>query len=153
MIYFVRHAKAGSRSDWTGDDRQRPLSGKGRKQSALLADRLAPVATGDLVSSPYLRCVQTIEPLAARLGRKVRTDERLAEEMGFEGALALLAEVPDGSVLCSHGDVIPDTMGALLRRGCRFDNSPDWRKGTVWVLSREGGEVVSALVWPVPDDY
>mgnify|MGYP000349545033 CR=1 FL=1 len=64
MLFLVRHAKAGSRSQWVGDDRLRPLSNKGRTQSEVLADRLAPVATGMLVSSPYLRCIETLQPLA-----------------------------------------------------------------------------------------
>ena len=77
---------------------------------------------------------------------------RLSEAMGFEGALALLAELPDGSVLCSHGDVIPDTMAALQRRGCTIVGEPNWRKGSVWVLQRDGeGEVVEATAWPPPE--
>ena len=153
MLYLVRHAKAGSRSRWTGDDRLRPLSDKGDVQAALLADRLAPLATGTLVSSPYLRCVQTLEPLAAVVGREVGADERLAENTGYDGALALLAELPDGSVLCSHGDVIPDTMGALQRRGCRFVTAPDWRKASVWVLTRSAdGQIIEASAWPPPDE-
>lgn len=153
MLYLVRHAKAGSRVDWRGDDRLRPLSGKGRTQAKLLADRLATLATGTLVSSPYLRCVETLQPLAERLDGAVATDERLAEDTGFEGALEVLREVPDGAVLCSHGDVIPETMSALQRRGCRIVGEPDWRKASVWVLDRAAdGSVTSAVVWPPPDE-
>ena len=153
MLYLVRHAKAGSRSEWTGDDRLRPLSSKGRVQSEALAERLAPLATGDLVSSPYLRCIETLQPLAAQLETAVRTDERLAEETGFAGALSLLAELPDGSVLCSHGDVIPETMGALQRRGTAIVTEPDWRKASVWVLDRDAdGDITSASVWAPPGE-
>ena len=153
MLYFVRHAKAGSRSDWVGDDRLRPLSGKGVAQSVLIAQRLAPLATGELVSSPYLRCVETLQPLAELVDGAVRGDERLAENTGFEGALALLAELPDGSVLCSHGDVIPDTIGALQRRGCRVLTDPEWRKGSTWVLTRDpDGTISEASAWAPPDD-
>ena len=153
MLYFVRHAKAGSRSDWVGDDRLRPLSSKGRVQSEALADRLADVANGALVSSPYLRCIETLQPLAERLGGAVRADDRLAEDTGFSGALELLAELPDGSVLCSHGDVIPETIGALQRRGTTIVGEPDWRKASVWVLTRDAaGEFTSATAWPPPAD-
>ncbi|HAP76899.1 MAG TPA: hypothetical protein DCR14_12535 [Acidimicrobiaceae bacterium] len=154
-LYLVRHAKAGDRSRWVGDDRDRPLTGKGEAQAAALAARLAPLCTGDVVSSPYLRCVQTVEPLAAATGRTVRADERLAEDTGFAGALALIGELPDGSVLCSHGDVIPETIAALQRRGCAIEGTPDWRKASVWVLSREAGDdattVTSATAWPPPE--
>ena len=151
MIYLVRHAKAGSRSEWVGDDQLRPLSNKGVRQSALLADRLAPLATGLLVSSPYRRCMQTLEPLSIRIGTPLTPDQRLAEDSGFEGALELLATVPDGTVLCSHGDVIPDTMGALERRGRAFVGAPVWSKAGVWVLTRVDGAVVEATAWQPPD--
>ncbi|MEN9645885.1 MAG: hypothetical protein RL238_2554 [Actinomycetota bacterium] len=151
MLYLVRHAKAGSRSQWVGDDRPRPLTDAGRLQADRLADLLAPLATGDLVSSPYLRCVQTIEPLGERVGRTVRADDRLAEDTGFEGALELLAELPDGSVLCSHGDVIPATIGALQRRGCEIHTEPDWRKASTWVLTRdEHGAITDAACLAPP---
>lgn len=153
MLYLVRHAKAGSRADWVGADRLRPLTEGGVRQAEALADRLAPLVADDaaLVSSPYVRCVQTIEPLATRLGRSVKLDERLAEEAGFAGALELLADLPDGSVLCSHGDVIPETVEALLRRGCVLSGLPESGKGAVWVLTRRGTEVVHAEAWPPPD--
>ena len=83
----------------------------------------------------------------------INTDERLAEDSGFDGAIQLLASVPDGSVLCSHGDVIPATIEALQRRGCEITTPPDWRKASVWVLDRnEHGQVVSAACWPPPDE-
>jgi 8-oxo-dGTP diphosphatase len=152
MLYVVRHAKAGSRSEWTGDDRLRPVSSKGRVQSEAVADRLADVATGDLVSSPYLRCIETLQPLAERIGGAVRADERLAEDTGFTGALELLGELPDGSVVCSHGDVIPETISALQRRGTNIVGEPDWRKASVWVLTRDdAGTITAATAWPPPD--
>ena len=152
MLYLIRHAKAGSRSTWEGDDRARPLSGAGRLQADALATRLSALATGRLVSSPYLRCVQTLEPLAAMLGTTVELDERLAEETGFAGALMLLSTLPEGSVLCSHGDVIPDTISALERRGCAFAGAPEWRKASVWVVGREAsGAITRAAAWPPPN--
>lgn len=150
-LYLVRHAKAASRERWLGDDTERPLSGAGRKQSCALAERLAEFHPTLLVSSPYLRCRQTLEPLAERCGLVVHDDRRLAEGQPFEGALALLSELPDHAVVCSHGDVIPDVMAALERRGTSITTPPDWRKATVWVLDREGDRITSATVWPPPE--
>lgn len=151
-LYLVRHAKAGDRRLWDGDDRERPLSRKGRKQSEQLADRLAELAVGTLHSSPYLRCVQTLEPLADRLGREILIEQRLAEEEPFEPMLDLLREVGDGAVLCSHGDMIPATIQALERRGTEIRTEPDWRKASVWVLERDPeGMITHATVWPPPD--
>jgi 8-oxo-dGTP diphosphatase len=153
VIYLVRHAKAGSRRDWTDDDVVRPLSKKGIAQAEALARRMRKRELSVFVSSPYLRCVQTLIPLASQRNTAVTTDVRLEEEQGFEGALELLAEVPDGAVLCSHGDVIPATMAALERRGCQFLTEPDWRKATVWLLDRAAdGSITTATVWAPPGE-
>ncbi len=150
-LHLVRHAKAGSRSAWTGDDLVRPLSPNGWAQAATLAERLAPLAPPLLVSSRYVRCVQTLEPLAERLGLRITDDDRLIEGAGFLGALDLLDEVPDGTVLCSHGDVIPETIDALVRRGMEIDTPPDWRKASVWELDRgPDGRFATARCIPPP---
>lgn len=152
MLYFVRHAKAGDRAAWKGDDSLRPLSKEGRRQADSLARRLARLTTGNLVSSPYERCLQTVQPLSAVLRQPVLEDERLGEMKGFEGALALIGELTDGSVMCSHGDVIPETIDALHRRGCAIIGEPNWRKASVWVLTRDDtGHVVEATAWEPPE--
>jgi 8-oxo-dGTP diphosphatase len=152
VLYLVRHAKAGDRHAWYGDDSARPLTASGERQAAALADRLAWLATGTLVSSPYLRCVQTLAPLAEQLGTSVATDDRLAEDRGFVGAVQLLGELPHGSVLCSHGDVIPETLQALQRRGCHIVGEPDWRKASTWVIQRDDHDAfVEAEAWPPPE--
>jgi 8-oxo-dGTP diphosphatase len=156
VLYVVRHAKAGSRHDFEGDDQLRPLSSPGRRQAGALADRLGPplLAAGGktLISSPFLRCVQTLRPLAKVLGAKVQTDDSLSEGRSVVGVLELLALLPEDSVICSHGDMIPETIAALERRGCEFTSPPDWRKASVWVLERDAdGEFVRAESWPPPE--
>ncbi|MBI4882765.1 MAG: histidine phosphatase family protein [Actinobacteria bacterium] len=153
MLHLVRHAKAGSRSVRAADELSRPLTQAGRTQALAVAERLSTdsLISRSLISSPSLRCVQTLEPLAAQIGGAVVVDERLAEGARFEGALLLLASVPDGSVLCSHGDVIPATIDALVRRGCEIIGEPDWRKASVWLLRRgDDGDIVEATAWPPP---
>ncbi|MDQ3468271.1 MAG: histidine phosphatase family protein [Actinomycetota bacterium] len=150
-LFVVRHAKAGQRSGWDGDDLLRPLSASGRKQADALAERLAPERPSALYASPYVRCVQTLEPLGSLLGIDIMPDERLTEGASLEGALELLGEVADRAVLCSHGDVIPELLGALARRGMRVTGPPDWRKATVWVLDRAGdGDVIAGGAEPPP---
>src|SRR5688572_16126305 len=109
-LYVVRHAHAGSRSSWAGADHDRPLSKRGQRQAAGIAERLAGAGITRLVSSPAVRCVQTLEPLAARLGLPVDADERLLEGASGGDALSLAGELCAGggeaAVLCSHGDVI-----------------------------------------------
>ncbi len=153
MLYLVRHAKAGSRSRWDEDDRLRPLTPAGHRQAVAIAERLAEHTTGGrLLSSPFQRCVETLQPLAKATGIAIETDERLSEGAIVGPVLELLATLPEGSVLCSHGDVIPDTMQALQRRGTEFRGEPDWRKGSVWVLRREDGVITRAKAWAPPDE-
>lgn len=150
MIYLVRHAKAGERRIWKGDDEARPLSKHGWKQSEAIAKRLAAKGASSLHSSPYIRCVQTLEPLADRLSLEIQPDERLYEGATFEPVLELLSEVRAGAVLCSHGDIIPETIQALARRGMEVQTPPDWRKASIWVLKRKGERITKGKVWPPP---
>jgi broad specificity phosphatase PhoE len=142
-LYVVRHAHAGSRSAWDGPDDERPLSRRGRKQAAGIADHLAGAGVSRLVSSPTLRCVQTLEPLADRLGLPVEADDRLLEGADGDQALGLaseLAKATDGSaaVVCSHGDVIPDMLRILNAGTTRFRDPLVWPKGSIWVLTGAG---------------
>jgi 8-oxo-dGTP diphosphatase len=149
-IFLVRHAKAGSRSHWDGTDIERPLEADGFWQAEQIAEALLERAGGLITSSPYVRCIQTVEPLAARRGVKVIELTSLRENSSVAGVLDLLAVVPDGSVMCSHGDVIPDTINALVWRGMTIHGSPDTRKGSVWELERSGTEIISARATPPP---
>jgi len=150
-LFVVRHAKAGQRAGWDGDDLSRPLSSSGRKQAGALAERLAPERPSGLYVSPFVRCVQTLEPLGSLLGIDVLPDERLAEGASVEAALELLGEVGDRSVLCTHGDVIPELVSALARRGMRIKGPPDWRKASVWVLDRDDDhDVTTGRAEPPP---
>jgi 8-oxo-dGTP diphosphatase len=145
QIYVVRHAHAGSRSAWEGDDAQRPLSKKGHGQAAAIADHLADRLSGEkvirLLSSPAVRCQQTLGPLARRLGLEVSLDGRLAEGSSGAGAWGLLHDLGRegaAAVLSSHGDVIPELLGRLRVDGTAFHDPLSWPKGSVWALSGNG---------------
>ena len=154
-LYLVRHAKAGSRRDWPGDDRDRPLTESGKAQADALGERLQQIHPARLVSSPFVRCVQTLEPLAARAGLTVETDDTLGEGAEPAEVVKLLMTVPDRTVMCSHGDVVPDVIGALERRGMVIDGEPNWGKGAVWVIERDepgrDDAFRRAVAWPPPD--
>ena len=154
-IFLVRHAHAGNREQFDGDDRYRPLTKRGRAEAVAIAEmiaaRLGEATEGVLMSSPFVRCYQTIEPLALSLDREIVTDARLSEGYDRDGALAIISSVAHGSVLCTHGDIIPDVMGALQRRGAEIVGAPDWRKGATWVLTRVGDQVTLASAIPPPD--
>jgi len=114
-VLLLRHARAGERAAWTGDDRLRPLDERGLRQALALRE-LAQRAIGRIVSSPYRRCVETVEPLAEALGIPIELDDRLAEGASTQLALVLLGEL-DGGLACTHGDVIEAVLGYGLRKG------------------------------------
>jgi 8-oxo-dGTP diphosphatase len=143
-LYVIRHASAGDRG-FGLDDRLRALDEIGRARAEQLATQLGGT-TGRILSSPFARCMQTVEPLARRTGRIVEAMSALGEAQPYEPVLDLLAELPDESVLCSHGDLIPDVIDALIRRGTDLHGPPSWKKGSVWVLDRADGEIVTASI-------
>ena len=150
-LYVVRHADAGDRGQSAGPDDERPLSDRGWRQAKGLVANLGAVGITRLVSSPFRRCRETLEPLAEHLGLAVETDDRLAEGMGFSGALDLAAELQDApAVICSHGDVIPDLLDALQRRGMRLKHEPRWQKASTWVLTRSGDGFSKGRYLPPP---
>jgi 8-oxo-dGTP diphosphatase len=99
--------------------------------------RLSERGIGRIVSSPYRRCIETVEPLAGALGLTVELDDRLAEGAPSPLALALLAEL-DGGLACTHGDVIHAVLGYGLRKGA----------AAVTDVSGGGAAVLEALPAP-----
>ena len=93
-LYVVRHGKAGQRDAWDGPDHLRPLSRAGRAQAEGLATWLVHEAVSRILSSPATRCVQTVQPLAGKLGLEVEVVEGLNEAMPFEPALELMRRAP-----------------------------------------------------------
>jgi phosphohistidine phosphatase SixA len=154
MIFLVRHAKAGHRDPASSDaeDALRPLTNGGWAQAKALVDLLLDASAGPpLLSSPYVRCMQTLTPLAERLGVDIGADDRLIDGAPFEPVLGVLSSVPEGAVLCSHGEPLTDVIKALIRRGCRLTTEPNWKKGAVWAIERASdGELISAAAWPPP---
>ena len=149
-LYLIRHAKAGKKSQFEGPDVQRPLDEAGWLQAKALATSIASFNPTCLLSSPYLRCMQTLQDLGERTGQPVQQEARLAENSDIGEFVGLLEAVADGAVLCSHGDMIPAAIRLLERRGMNMTTEPDTRKASVWVLDRDGEAFTSAAAWPPP---
>ena len=139
LLYVVRHADAGTRGGGA-DDHLRPLSSKGRMRARVLADLLELPTGGEIVSSPYVRCVQSVEPLATRHQRPVVLSNALAEGASREALLRLLRRLPDGSVACTHGDMLRELTQVIQTADERVEQI-SFDKGGVWVLSRHGDEI------------
>jgi 8-oxo-(d)GTP phosphatase len=147
-VYLVRHAKAGDREAWSEDDRLRPLSTSGRRQAKGLVRTLADRSIGHIASSPALRCLDTVRPLAKQRGLRTDVREELFEGSPLEGLLAIADNASAGTVVCAHGDLIPEAIEHYEARGARLGADRAWKKASVWVLEREAGLVVRATYVP-----
>src|SRR5436305_5644669 len=136
-VLVVRHAKAGDRDRWSGPDEDRPLTEAGMAQADALVAVLAEFRVERILSSPYVRCTQTVAPLAAALDVPVEPTDDLAEGAGA-AARRLVASLtgPANTVLCTHGDVLYDILA-----GVDLPWDAPMKKGSTWVLEVEEGAI------------
>src|SRR5690625_5919276 len=76
-IYFVRHCSA------DGQHKDSPLTIEGTRQAQLLSIFLTEndIPIDRIISSPYLRAVESIKPYAEKHGIDIEVDERLHERV------------------------------------------------------------------------
>jgi 8-oxo-dGTP diphosphatase len=118
-LVLVRHAHAVGRGSWSGDDQLRPLSPAGAERAAALAPVFAAYGVRRLVSSPSVRCTDTLRPYAAATGCAMRTKDGLSEE-GFAADptraarhLERMVERGTPTAVCSHGPLGPGLLARL----------------------------------------
>ena len=149
VVYVVRHGKAGSREGWEGPDEERPLTRRGRRQARRLVERFQGLDIERILSSPFARCVQTVEPLAEARGLEVERAAELAERTELDETFALLGSLDHRpTVICGHGTEIQELVERLEASGARVEGGRGIAKGSVWVLEREDGAFVSAPLPP-----
>ena len=154
MVLLVRHGRAGSRKRWEGPDIERPLSKKGRRQAEGLVDMLTRYPIQRILSSPYVRCMQTVEPLAEKLKLEIEPRPELAEGAPIDAVLELLGEAGGSAVVwCTHGDIVPAVLDFVREQdGVELPDDPQYPKGSVWELDQdETGRVTKATYLPAPE--
>ncbi len=147
-LVLLRHAKAGSRSSFDGNDIDRPITASGRRQAELLCE-VEELKDGTyLVSSPYTRCIQTLEPLSNLLSVDIELDRRLvegSESIKMEQWLSDMSERSDTVIACSHGDVIPHLVELIAARSGIEWFSLLCAKGSFWCAELDGAVATSLL--------
>jgi len=153
-IYLVRHAKAGERRAWSDADELRPLSGRGHIQARGLLEVLADTRFERVLSSPYVRCMETVVPIASVRRIAIEPADALAEGASLEEALALVRKhAGTGAVMCTHGDVMPMLLDHMAAHGVDIGPAPQWPKGCTWVLETDATHDVRAARYiPPPPD-
>ena len=129
----------------------RPAPGRGL-HDVVIGDAGTPQGRiTDVLSSPYVRCVQTVEPLADRIGLTVEIADALAEGARLDDALPIVEKYADtNAVLCMHGDVLPELLEHFARRGLRLPHDRV-EKGSTWALDFDDG-TVTAIRYFAPAD-
>ena len=123
-LLLVRHARAGERSEWQGDDRERPLDRTGIAQAQELVALLESLPVTAVYSSPYRRCVETVEPLASSRTLPIELRDELGEEQQATAGIELVRSLAGRDVVvCGHGGL----ETALV-------DPPKWRKGSTFVV-------------------
>lgn len=149
MIYLVRHAHAGPKKTWSGPDTMRPLSDSGRREAAGLLIQLHHEPITRILSSPALRCRQTVWPLARQRRLAVELDRRLDVHATAAQAAAVLLDPSAGdAVLCTHGELIGQLLGRLREAGAPIASEAAWPKGSTWMLDPSADHITRATYLP-----
>ena len=154
-LLVVRHGHAGDRERWEGPDERRPLSKKGRRQAAGLVETLDGFVVSRIVSSRYIRCLETVVPLAGERRLGIEVHPALAEGSSVAELGALVAELAGATtVLCTHGDVIWNILVELAHHPAGGSASEEddlvMAKGSTWVVEGDGSRLTAARYLPPP---
>jgi 8-oxo-(d)GTP phosphatase len=154
-LILVRHGHAGRKDQWPRADKLRPLDPRGHRQAVRLVDVLMPLKPTRIISSGHLRCLQTMQPLAALTGLEMERSGALAPDSVLE-ALALVRDLSgpptrSGTVLCTHGEVLGIVLKELAAHdGVALGRRPPGLKGCVWILEMRRRKLTSAEYVPPP---
>lgn len=149
-VLYVRHGRAHQRGNWAGDDNLRPLDKKGRRQAEMLVPMLAGWRPERLYSAFPDRCQTTLAPLADELGLDITVDEVFGDAAwakdpeSVKAAFTDVVEQGGVSVICSQGDTIPPMIEWLSAHGKLPLTDIPSKKGSVWVLSFNEGQLTGA---------
>lgn len=115
-VVIVRHAQARVRTAWKRNDLDRPLTKPGEAQAAKLSPLLTAFGASHVVSSPAVRCTQTVEPYATSVNLLLELDDRLSEDTKakrVDRAIATILERKRPTVVCTHRPTLPWVFAAL----------------------------------------
>ncbi|MDZ7933274.1 MAG: histidine phosphatase family protein [Rhodococcus sp. (in: high G+C Gram-positive bacteria)] len=159
-VILLRHGRSTSNTAGTlaGRSAGVELDDRGREQAQAVADRLGELPVAEIVRSPLLRCEQTVEPLAAKLGLTPMVEDRLVEvdygQWTGRTIKELLAE-PLWKVVQQHPSaaVFPEGEGlaTVQQRAVQAVREHDARlaaqhgRDVLWVACSHGDVIKSVL--------
>jgi 8-oxo-dGTP diphosphatase len=143
MVYLIRHAHAGNKQHWPGPDNDRPLSVSGHQEAHGLLARLRDHPVSRILTSPAVRCQQTVEPLSQRRAVPIELVDALAVDAPAGRLLELVTDPGlQEAVLCGHGEQIGQLVRQLADSALLGAAPLRWAKGSTWILDSNDGWVV-----------
>jgi 8-oxo-(d)GTP phosphatase len=147
-LTFLRHASAGTKAAWPGDDLDRPLDAEGAAESDLLARLLACFGPGRVVTSAAERCVATVRPYAALTGAKLELEPAFtvtgarSEPAVAAARVDAIVGAGEPAVICAHRENLPPLLAAACTAlGAEPPADSPLRKGGFWVLHAADGSL------------
>lgn len=121
-LILLRHAKATPRADWKGSEAKRPLLPEGKQQAKRLVNTLNCYGPKRLITSPWTRCEQTIEPYAKAMKKKIIQRSQLTELTSTLSprrtihAVETVFDSTKSALICSHRPALPTITKTLATR-------------------------------------
>jgi 8-oxo-dGTP pyrophosphatase MutT (NUDIX family)/phosphohistidine phosphatase SixA len=149
---LLRHASAGRKSDWPGDDLLRPLDARGQADAEALAGLLACYVPRRVISSAAERCLGTVRPYAERISAAIEAEPaftargQASRTEAARRCITGLIAGPDSMVICGHRENLPVLLNqALAVLGEQWAHDQDWTppKSGFWVLHTGEGRLAA----------
>ncbi|WP_396667896.1 NUDIX domain-containing protein [Microbacterium sp. R86528] len=118
-LIVLRHGHALSRSDWDGEDSDRPLDARGKSEAKTIVGPLLAFGADKIVTSNAVRCAKTVAPLAKSLDRKAEKTELISQDARERGKADVRTVIGDRvrartpAVICSHRPVLPEILSEI----------------------------------------
>ena len=148
-IILLRHAKALKRTEWDGDDGDRPLEHRGQLQAKRLLPIYLPYGISEVHTSDALRCIETID-LMTRLIEKTAIFSADLSEYGYakdkEAPLDYVQDLMDrgiSAIVCSHNPIIPKVVKKLVGKKYFKSMDRELEPAQAIVLHCRAGEVIA----------
>lgn len=155
-LIMLRHAEAIPRSEWFGEDTDRPLATQGEFQAKRLIANLVPFMIEEIHTSSAVRCYETITPFARALNANYIFTDALSEddfnkdpERSKKYFQKLLVN-DHPTLICSHNPVLPNLLEKVAIKSGAEISVTKLKPSDSWIVHHVDKEVVAVDFMPAP---
>jgi 8-oxo-dGTP diphosphatase len=149
---LLRHAAAGRKSSWRGDDLLRPLDSRGKADARALDGLLGCYRPARVISSAAERCLGTVRPYAERIGAPIEAEPAFTVRSSggdrTEAAKRRMTDLvarPSPAVICAHRENLPVLLAQARAELNEPEPADEWTppKAGFWVLHLAAGKLAA----------